>query len=171
VAVASPKPSKTAPLKITLTEPEDGIDLVKPVVPKGYKLAWTDDRLNANRARGTARGQAEQDLVWTRDTPARLVTRAERAKMREERATLTVSTKGVAGQARYVQIGSFAEPANAKAAKTRLEKIGLPVATGSAKSGGRQLQVVLAGPFMAEAEAKAALLAVRRAGFTDAILR
>jgi cell division protein FtsN len=164
-------PTRSAPLTITLTEPEDGIDLVKPVVPKGYKLAWKDDRLNANRAQGTPGGQAAQDLVWTRDTPARLVTRAERAKLREQGATLSVSTKGLAGKARFVQIGSFAEAANAKAAGARLSAIGLPVAVGTATSGGRKLQVVMAGPFAGEAEAKGALAAVRRAGFKDAVLR
>jgi hypothetical protein len=165
------KTARSAPLAITLTEPEDGIDLVKPVVPKGYKLAWKDDRLNAKRARGTPGGQAAQDLVWTRDTPARLVTRAERAKLREQGTTLSVSTKGSPGRARFVQIGSFAETANARAAGAQLAAIGLPVAVGTAKSGGRNLQVVMAGPFGGEAEAKGALAAVRRAGFTDAILR
>lgn len=163
--------SKSAPLRLTLTEPDDGIDLVKPVVPKGYKLAWQDDRLNARRAQGTDRGQAQQDLVWTRETPARLVTRAERARMREEDATLTLSTKGAPASPRYVQVGSFGDPANAQAASARLSGLGLPVAKSRAKSNGRQLQVVLAGPFSSEADATAALRALRRGGFPDAVIR
>ncbi len=51
-------------------------DLLQPVVPAGYKLAWKDGRLNPNRARGTAAGQLAQDQIWTRETPARLVTAA-----------------------------------------------------------------------------------------------
>jgi cell division protein FtsN len=162
---------KSAPLRLTLTEPDDGIDLVKPVVPKGYKLAWQDDRLNARRAQGTDRGQAQQDLVWTRETPARLVTRTERARMREEDATLTLSTKGAPAKPRYVQVGSFGDPANAQAASARLSGLGLPVAKSRAKSNGRQLQVVLAGPFSSEADATAALRALRRGGFPDAVIR
>jgi hypothetical protein len=186
VALASqPRPLKTAtptaaprsqtanaaPLRLTLTEPDDAIDLVKPVVPKGYKLAWQDDRLNARRAQGTERGQAQQNLVWTQETPARLVTRAERAKLREQQATLTLSTKGAPAKPRYVQVGSFGDPANAQAASATLSGLGLPVAKARAKSGGRQLQVVLAGPFSSDADAAAALRVLRRGEFPDAVIR
>ncbi len=113
---------RSTPLRITLAEPADPIDLVQPVVPKGYKLAWSDGRLNAKRAQGTARGQAQQDLVWTQETPARLVTRAERAKIRaaQQQQAVTMSTKGTAAAPRYVQVGSFGDPANAAAASARL---------------------------------------------------
>lgn len=50
------------------------------VVPNGYRKAWDDGRLNPHRAKGTAQGQAQQDLVWTNDVPARLVETTRRTK-------------------------------------------------------------------------------------------
>jgi len=38
-------------------------------VPKGYRAAWEDDRLNPRRAEGNLRGWANMKLVWTDTTP------------------------------------------------------------------------------------------------------
>lgn len=44
-----------------------------PLIPKGYRLAWTDGRLNPLRGVGTPAGDAAMRLIWTDDVPARLV--------------------------------------------------------------------------------------------------
>ncbi len=149
-----------------------------PLPPKGYKLAWQDDRLNPLRGIGTADGQAQQDLVWTRTVPMVLVSAQpkRRGLARVLGMDIGVSTMSAPEQARgvglaYVQIGSFGVPDNAEAAKARLVALGLPVAVSRTTSSGRALQTVLAGPFAGPGDATAALAEVRAAGFGDAVLR
>lgn len=156
-------------------------------VPKGYKLAWEDDRLNPLRGVGTAEGQAAQDQVWTRDIPAqpvaeeprlRVVLSAQNAPAQPAaKARVTQSTKSVptetalTGGRLFVQVGSFGVSANADGASARLAGLGLPVARSNGRIGGKPVQVVLAGPFGSAAEAQAALRAARGAGFGDAFVR
>lgn len=158
-ALALPKRrAVSAPLTITLAQPAE---LLHPVVAKGYKLAWRGDRLNPNRVRGPAFGQAQQDMIWSTGTPARLLTPAERAE-RQAEAALSVSAKGQAARARFVQVGQFSDPANVGAA-CRARAAG---GRGAARAEGRPRR-----PFETTAEARAALKLVRKGGFPDAFLR
>lgn len=151
-----------------------------PTPPKGYELAWDDGRLNPNRGKGTASGWSAQDQVWTRKVPSMLVADAPQAK-RKKAAQLTVSTKGQAATApvrkkaapggAYIQVGTFGVAANADGASARLKGMGLPVARAKITSGGKAMQIVLAGPFASAAEAQSALLMARQAGFGDAYIR
>ncbi|OYU39452.1 MAG: hypothetical protein CFE33_08675 [Pseudorhodobacter sp. PARRP1] len=150
------------------------------VVPKGYKLAWTDDRLNPLRGVGTAEGQAAQDQLWTQKVPAQLITDVQKAKTRKHKpvASVTVSSMGQAEAApkaarggAWVQIGTFGVPANAAGAAAQLQALGLPVAKSKLNRGGKALQIVMAGPFGSGADAQAALRMVRGAGFGDAYIR
>ena len=170
VMAQSTPPAPPAPA----TAPSSAI----PRPPAGYQLAWKDDRLNPLRGMGTAAGQAQQDQVWTRNIPAVLVTTTPQAA----RARVTVSTMSapqgqsakapdVQRAASYVQIASFAQPANADAVKAQLRALGMPVATSQRMSKGKVLQVIYAGPFAALAEAERALALARDAGFSDAALR
>ena len=147
------------------------------IMPKGYKLAWKDDRLNPLRGRGTARGQASQDQVWTRTIPAQVTYAREVKPVIVTGSTVTLSTKSAptaqvaASGNTYIQIGSFGVPANANGAAARLTALGLPVSTSSATRGGKALQTVFAGPFWSNAAAQAALISVHNAGFADAFIR
>ena len=150
--------------------------------PPGYRAAWDDDRLNPNRARGTAAGQAAQDQIWTRETPARLVSEvaAEQAPRGTGTGIVTASTKTepaaplrqrAATGALYVQVGTFGVPENAAGAGARLRTLGLPTARANISQGGRALTIIMAGPFGSTGEAQAALNAARGAGFGDAFIR
>jgi SPOR domain len=149
-----------------------------PTPPPGYRAAWDDDRLNPRRAVGTAAGQAAQDQIWTRETPARLV--SEVAAAEAPQGTVTASTKteptapvrqAASGNGLYVQVGTFGVAANAAGARATLQSLGLATARANITQGGRALTIVLAGPFGSAAEAQAALNAARGAGFSDAFLR
>ena len=164
---------------------------VIPPPPKGWKLAWKDDRLNPMRGVGTAEGQAQMDARWTREVPANLVTQASRpvvfAASAANVATAPLvapsvarvstmsapATRPAAASARalYVQIGSFAGPANAAGAAAQITALGLPSASGRMTKGGAALQLVYAGPFADAAAARSALTALRSAGFKDAFIR
>ncbi len=144
--------------------------------PPGYRAAWQDDRLNPNRAVGTAAGQAAQDQVWTREVPARLVTQAAPASAgagvsvsskTEPTAAVTQQVTGTF----YVQVGTFGVPENAAGARDRLRALGLATARSTGTQGGRALTIVLAGPFGTSGEAQSALRAARGAGFGDAFIR
>ena len=162
--------------------------------PKGYKPAWRDGRLNPMRGLGTAGGQMQQDMVWTREVPARLVPAAAVAQQPQRVVVLSSKSEGKArlngaGQvtvsskaapakpakaakgAIYVQVGTFGDTGNAESAKARLRAQGLPIGTAKVTRGGRAMQMVLTGPFADAGAAKSALAAARRAGFTDAFIR
>lgn len=163
---------------------------VLPAIPKGYKAAWSDGRLNPNRAVGTAEGQAQQDMIWTRQVPARLVP-APRLKRQivvstksapkavwqaavspaRTRPVPAVAAPAVGKVKLYVQIGTFSMPANAATARARLHRAGLPVGTAKISKNGKALQIVVAGPFFDLTEAHAALQITRNVGFGDAFIR
>ena len=161
----TPAPAATTPLRL--------VSNAIPTPPKGYKLAWKDDRLNPLRGIGTPAGQAAQDQIWTRDVPAVLVAVTAPAAPRLTTSVSTMSaphTRATTGGA-FVQVGSFGLPANATGASARLVALGLPVSTAHLTRGGKLLQVVYAGPFASAAAAQSALAAARNAGFSDAILK
>ena len=109
-----------------------------PRPPAGYERVWDDGRINPQRGLASAGDR--------------------------------VSTRSVAPAAvghRFVQVGSFADPANAARLMGRLSGLGLPVARGSA--GG--LTVVAAGPFADGAALAEGLRTVRGLGFSDAFTR
>lgn len=138
-----------------------------------YVAAWKDDRLNPLRGMGTAEGWAMQDQIWTKKAPAKLVKNtAPKADstLRVTQSTMT-SAQPVAQGARYVQVGTFGNPANVASVAGALSAMGLPVSKSHMSKAGRDLVIVFAGPFNSAQAAQSALGMARQAGFGDAFLR
>ncbi len=76
-----------------------------------------------------------------------------------------------AGAGGYVQVGVFADPANADRAIARLKALGLPVASAMSQKGGKPIKAILAGPFATAGELQSALALARRNGYRDAYAR
>lgn len=138
-----------------------------------YVAAWKDGRLNPLRGKGTAEGWAMQAQVWTQKAPAKLVTtKSNQTTAGSLRVTQSTMSAGQsAGGARYVQIGTFGNPNNVAKVAGALSAMGLPVSKSRMTKAGRELVIVLAGPFDSAQSAKSALGMAQQAGFGDAFLR
>ncbi|MBU2360847.1 MAG: SPOR domain-containing protein, partial [Alphaproteobacteria bacterium] len=115
--------------------------------PAGYARVWDDGRINPLRGKRVVQATP---FVSSRSV-----------------APAAVQAPATAAGHRYVQVGSFGDPANAARLIARLQAAGLPVA--SAKSGG--LKTIAAGPFRSSGDLSRALGIVRGMGFSDAFLR
>ena len=136
---AGPVPASNAPVAVAQAS-----------VPRGYARVWDDGRINPQR--GLKQPQVQ--------VAARVSSRSVAPAGVQAPAAATTGH-------RYVQVGSFGDPANAARLIARLQAAGLPVA--SARSGG--LKVIAAGPFRSAADLNRALGTVRGMGFADAYLR
>ena len=70
-----------------------------------------------------------------------------------------------------VEVGYYGERAAAEQTAAQLRKLGMPAQLASVNSGGRQLSLVLSGPFGSDAEANRAVSRLRAVGYSRAILR
>jgi len=78
-------------------------------------------------------------------------------------------TQAAAQRKLYINVGLFADPANARRAHARLRQAGLPSTVQSvARADGRRLQRVRVGPFASAAQANAAAAQVRTLGLDAA---
>jgi len=129
----------------------------------------------------TARGDAQMALVWTNTVPRRLIKRVRAKKVAVAPSygatpyTMSVSTKSsqknpasAAPKARFVQIGTFGNPSNARKTISHFQSRGLPVSSRALKRNGRAYKVVFLGPFSTSNQLRVAMSTARKSGFRDA---
>lgn len=121
--------------------------------PKGYTRIWNDGRHNPSRGLPKA----------TVTVPAVVEAR--------------VSSRSVAPQAaaafskRYVQVGSFADAANAQRVGQQFMSMGMPVGIANTTRNGTTYKIVVLGPFADASTLNRGLSSARGAGFADAYAR
>ena len=79
--------------------------------------------------------------------------------------------RAVPSGARLVQVGTFADPANAQKTAQRVANMGLPARIGKVRRKGKTYMVVQSGPFVDGQNTARALQKLRRAGYADAFAR
>ncbi len=126
-----------------------------PAPPPGYEVVWDDGRLNPNRGLTGAAAAAPATNAY--------VSTSSVAPQPAAQPAATVD--------RYVQVGTFAQAANADRAAQVLIGLGLPARMGTVTRGGVQYQVVLAGPFETASALAGALQMAQAGGFADAFTR
>lgn len=155
-----------APRNEALRRAAAAVPLPDPIAPPpGYVSTWDDGRLNRSRGvhivERAGAGQVRAPVLAAPVTvPTALVGRVSSSSAPASKPVATTT-------GRFVQVGSYAEAANADRAAARLRAMGLQVARG--QSGG--LQIVATGPFAEGAPLARALGAVRAAGYRDAFAR
>jgi len=140
--------------------------------PSGFKIAWTDGRLNPLRGPRTAAGDAQMDRIWTQTVPRKLI--AATPGGGSNAVAITLSSKSPSARtslSRYVQVGTYAVASNATAAIAKLRQNGMAAGIRMFSKDGRDLQIVLAGPFDLPIDLRNALNLSRRLGYSDAFAR
>ncbi|RBI87606.1 hypothetical protein DRV85_01380 [Rhodosalinus halophilus] len=111
------------------------------------------------RVRLVPKPEARETQVAARPTPA------------AQQAAPTRAPEATGPAHRFVQVGTFGVPSNARRTAARLQSMGLPVRLAPMTRGGKRYQVVLAGPFDNRSQVQGALGRARQAGFHDAFPR
>ena len=116
--------------------------------------------------RGSTRVQAKPQAQQQAGQPAPVVQAAARTVPQPAALPPVQHVSG-----RFVQVGAFADPANASRVVGRLQAAGLPVSIQRSTSRGKPVQVILAGPFADPGALSHGLVTARSAGFRDAFAR
>ncbi|MDA9207247.1 SPOR domain-containing protein [Octadecabacter sp.] len=138
--------------------------LAAPTVPDGLEHVWTDGRLNTQRGLPVA------------STTTTVRYAAQPVQQRQTAVTTRVATQQrpqaeqISGH-RYVQVGTYGTRDQAQSIAQSLRSRGLPMRVGVYNQQGRDMRIVLAGPFANDSQLQSALNTARGAGFSGAFTR
>ncbi len=138
--------------------------LAAPTVPAGHEHVWTDGRLNTQRGLPVA------------STPTTVRYAAQPAPQRQTVVATRAATsqrpqaEQISGH-RYVQVGTYGTRDQAQSIAQSLRSRGLPMRVGVYNQQGRDMRIVLAGPFANDSQLQSALNTARGAGFSGAFTR
>ena len=141
--------------------------------PDGYARVWNDGRLNTQR--GIPAGSYTQSPTSNRVQYA-TAPRVPQAAAQQPRATTPAAApqpqrrEQISGH-RYVQVGTFETRNQAQSIAQSLRSRGLPMRIGVFNQNGREMRIVLAGPFGSDSQLQSALGTARGAGFSGAFTR
>lgn len=160
--VPKPATKPTTPLRPVLPKPQ--AEQKAPAASAGAKAP-------APQA-GTA-GQQTAAPAQTQPaaTPAQTQPATRPAQAQPAAATSPAPAGMIPAGARYVQVGTYANAANADRTAQTLVAMGYAVYRGKDKVGARDVQFIMAGPFNDRQSMVKALDGIRRAGFKDAYPR
>lgn len=121
----------------------------------------------------TSARAGRQPVYSSRSTPkakrhAKVAQSTARASVQGTAAVRQPATRAGAS---FVQVGSYGDPANAQRAAQRIAAMGMRAHIGQARSGGRTLMIVQAGPFTGDQATRTAISRLRGAGYRDAFAR
>ncbi|WP_296418721.1 SPOR domain-containing protein [Pseudooctadecabacter sp.] len=151
------------------SNPTRGVAASNITVPHGYARVWDDGRLNTQRGLPTTRVVPAGTVRYA--TQPRAQTQVQAAPQTTTRAVAPAPRREAISGHRYVQVATFASRDQAQAAARALRSRGLPMRIGVFENNGRQLRMVLAGPFGSEQQLQSALGTARGAGYGGAFTR
>lgn len=142
--------------------------LAEPQTPDGFRQVWDDGRLNPNRGLPSQRTvrYATQPIEQQQEAAAPRVS----SRVAPQPSRQTQPAEQISGH-RYVQVGTYADRGTAQGVAQALRSRGLPMRIGVFQQDGRELRIVLAGPFGSESQLQQGLRSVRGAGYGSAFTR
>lgn len=156
------------------SNPTNAYALAAPTVPDGYARVWGDGRLNTQR--GLPATSSSQYPTTNSRVQYATAPRAPRAAVAQPQVTTRAAApqpqrrEQISGH-RYVQVGTFETRNQAQSIAQSLRARGLPMRIGVFNQNGREMRIVLAGPFGSDSQLQSALGAARGAGFSGAFTR
>ncbi len=139
--------------------------LAAPSVPSGYDRVWSDGRLNTQRGLPAA----TQTTSYAK-SPAPQVQAPATTTRAAAPTPARPQVEQISGH-RYVQVGTFGTRDQAQSIARALRSRGLPMRVGVYNQQGREMRIVLAGPFANDSQLQSALNTTRGAGFSGAFTR